>query len=82
MTDRHRKQQSEKRYLDRWFESAERGDIETLSDLLKSKCVSDVNIQDHRNQTALYLAAKRGKESCVTKLLDLGADPNRYLIIK
>ena len=72
MTDRHQKQ-----YLDVWFRSAKKGHIGTLCKLLRNKQVVDANIQDLKQRTALYLAAKRGKESCVTKLLYLGAEPNR-----
>lgn len=73
MTDRHQKQQ----HLDVWFRSAKKGHVGTLCKLLRDKQVLDVNIQDLKHRTALYLAANRGKESCVTKLLVLGADPNR-----
>lgn len=72
-----RKKLSEMNELDLWFESAKKGDVETLCQLLEDNKITDVDVQDSNHHTALYLAAKRGKESCVTALLDLGADPNR-----
>ena len=63
--------------LDLWFESARKGEVKTLCKLLEDNKITDVDVQDSNNRTALYLAAKRGRESCVTGLLDLGADPNR-----
>ena len=63
--------------LDLWFESAKKGEMKTLCKLLEDNKITDVDVQDSNHRTALYLAAKRGRESCVTALLDLGADPNR-----
>ena len=63
--------------LDLWFESAKKGEVKTLCKLLEDNKITDVDVQDSSHRTALYLAAKRGRESCVTALLDLGADPNR-----
>ena len=63
--------------LDLWFESAKKGEVKTLCKLLEDNKITDVDVQDPSHRTALYLAAKRGRESCVTALLDLGADPNR-----
>ena len=62
--------------FDLWFESARKGDVETLCRLLEDNKITDVDVEDSNHQTALYLAAKRGKESCVDALLDLGADLN------
>ena len=63
--------------LDLWFESAKKGDVKTLCKLLEDNKITDVDVKDFNHHTALYLAAKRGKESCVDSLLDLGADLNR-----
>ena len=63
--------------LDLWFESAKKGEVKTLCKLLEDNKVTDVDVQDSNHRTALYLAAKRGRESCVTALLDLGANHNR-----
>ena len=63
--------------LDLWFESAKKGEVETLCNLLENRKITDVDVQDCNHHTALYLAAKRGRDFCVSALLDLGADPNR-----
>ena len=63
--------------LDLWFESAKKGEVETLCKLLQDNKITDVDVQDCNHHTALYLAAKRGRDFCVTALLDLGANPNR-----
>lgn len=36
-----------------------------------------LNLQDHHGQTALHLAARKNHGSCVSALLELGADPLR-----
>ena len=74
MTDQQ--QQRHQQHLDVWFQSAKKGDVEMLYRLLQNKQVTSVNAQDLNHRTALYLAAKRGNESGVHALLDLGADPN------
>lgn len=62
--------------LDLWFESARKGDVETLCKLMEDNKITDVDVEDFNHHTALYLAAKRGQESFVDALLDLGADIN------
>ena len=62
--------------LDTWFQSAKKGDVETLCNLLEDKQVGKVDVQDRNRRTALYFAAREGQETGVSALLELGADPN------
>lgn len=79
MTEQQRKKRLQMRRKDLWFESAQRGDVESLCKLFENEHVSHVDIKDKNHCTALHLAATYGNEACLLTLMELGADPNRQV---
>lgn len=69
-------QQVRKADYDLWFESAKKGKPETLCKLHDLDRIGDVDIQDFKCRTALYLAAKMGHKACAESMLIRGANPN------
>jgi ankyrin repeat protein len=68
--------------LQQWFLSAKKGDDVNLLKLIKVKRASwDIDVRDDKARTALILAAKAGSLASVARLLENGADPNRYFDI-
>lgn len=51
------------------------GDFDKLSSLI-SHSATAIDILDDENRTPLHLAAAGGSTSCITYLLDKGANPN------
>lgn len=65
--------------VDQWFHSVKKGNCTVLERILDRKTAWNIDIRDDKLRSALYVAAEVGNLDCVQKLLNHGADPNRFV---
>ncbi len=56
--------------------ASQRGDLFTLTNLLKTATLADINRRSEYGSTALMFASSWGHDKCAQRLIDAGADVN------